>query len=66
MYLAKYTDLQWECNQQSYAILWMQDDAKIMFWISPDNDMIGEKCLLGNIHIMPTEKENAILLTNQN
>ncbi|MBZ9652205.1 DUF6705 family protein [Psychroflexus montanilacus] len=66
VYLAKYTGLQWECNQKGYAILWMQDEATIKFWISPDNDMIGEECPLGNIHIMPTSEEEAVLLTKQN
>jgi len=66
VYQASYIGLEVECNQKGYAILRMLNNTTINFWIIPRNDMIGPGCPTGNIHIMPTDKDNAVTLTKQN
>jgi len=66
VYQANYIGMEVECNQKGYAILRMLNNNTINFWIIPSNDMIGPGCPTGNIHIMPTDKDNAVTLTKQN
>ena len=65
VYQALYIGYEVECNQKGYAMLKFIDPTTIDFWIAPMNDMIGEGCPTGNIHIMPTEESSAVTLTKQ-
>ena len=66
VYLANYYGEQVECNQKGYAIFDFINSNTINFWIAPSNDMIGPECPTGNIHIMPTDGDDAVVLTKQN
>ncbi len=65
-YYARYTGLQWECNQKGTAVIDLIDSDTISFWILPDNDFVEPDCPTGNIHIMPTASVNAVTLSKQN
>ncbi len=66
VYTANYYGYEVECNQKGYAILKFINSNTMEFWIAPSNDMIGPGCPMGNIHIMPTKLEDAVVMTKQN
>lgn len=64
-YIASYVGELVNCNQKGRAVLKMLENGQMRFWIIPDHDIIDNDCPKGNIHIMPTSHDTAVILTKQ-
>lgn len=64
-YSALYVGYDEECNQKGTAVLSIQANNTLSFWILPMNDSVLVECPDESIHIMPTTPETAVILTKQ-
>ncbi|MBS3737740.1 MAG: hypothetical protein KGY51_01935 [Psychroflexus sp.] len=65
-YYANYTGYEHECNQTGTAVLELQDNNTMTLWVIGDRGLVLGDCPDGNIHILPTEGANAVVLNKQN
>ncbi|MBS3737739.1 MAG: hypothetical protein KGY51_01930 [Psychroflexus sp.] len=66
IYLVSYEGLEHECNQKGTVLLELLDSNTMTLWVIGDRDLVLGDCPDGNIHILPTEEANAVVLNKQN
>lgn len=66
LYKAWYEGELSDCNQKGWAMIEQIDSQTIKLWIKPYNMIIDNSCPDGNIHILPTDEANAVVLIKQN
>ncbi len=65
-YYADYTGYEYECNQTGTTVIELIDNNTMSLWVIGDRDIVLGNCPDGNIHILPTEEANAVVLSKQN
>ena len=65
LYFAYYMGPQWECLQRGELAIDFINANTITIWVLPDRDMLMPGCPHGNLHVFPTEYEDAMTLTKQ-
>ncbi len=66
IYLVSYEGFNVDCNQKGTALLELIDSNTMSLWVIAGRDIVLGDCPDGNIHILPTEEANAVVLSKQN
>lgn len=66
LYKSWYEGRQADCNQMGWVLMKKINENSFKLWVDPSVEILPYGCPEGNLHILPTSKEDAVIMTKQN
>ena len=66
IYKSWYEGEQVDCNQMGWVMMKKINESSFKLWVDPSVEILPYGCPEGNLHILPTSEDEAVVLTKQN
>ncbi len=66
LYKSSYKGEQADCNQTGWVMMEKIDENSFKLWVEPSVEILPYGCPEGDLHILPTSEEEAVIMTKQN
>ncbi len=66
IYKSWYEGEQADCNQMGWVMMEKINENSLKLWVNPSVEILPYGCPEGDLHILPTSKEDAVIMTKQN